>query len=155
MDRATAEHGLDHGVSARRVVDEEGRLVGLVTTEVVTTEADEDIRVAARSMIDRGVQCLSVVEDGRVVESVSRHDLRRLFGRSDSNVAAEIEAKLASPRYAPENHEVTFSVAEGVVILEGKVGFQGEVGVVEGLVWGVPGVVHVVNKVEFKFTEGR
>jgi CBS domain-containing protein len=126
-----------------------------MTTDVVTARPDEDIRTVARRMLERGVKRLPVVEGDRLVGIVSRHDLLRLFHRRDADIAAEIEAKLASPRYSPENHEVTFSVDDGVVTLEGKVAFEGEVPVVEGLAWGVPGVVHVINRVEFEFPERR
>jgi CBS domain-containing protein len=125
----------------------------VMTTDLVTARPDEDIRVAARRMLERGVKRLPVVEGERLVGIVSRHDLLRLFHRSDTAVAAEIEAKLASARYAPEDHEVTFSVEDGVVTLEGKVILEGELAVVEGLAWHVPGVVHVVNRLEFKFPD--
>jgi CBS domain-containing protein len=136
-----------------------GKAAGLtagdvMTTDVVTARPDEDIRAAARRMLERGVKRLPVVEDGRVVGIVSRHDLLRLFHRTDTDVAEEIEDKLASPLYSPEDHEVTFAVAEGVVTLAGRVWFSGEVAVVEGMAWQVPGVVHVVNNVTFQLADG-
>jgi CBS domain-containing protein len=127
----------------------------IMTTDLVTARPDEDVRTAARRMLERGVKRLPVVEGDRLVGIVSRHDLLRVFHRRDADIAAEIETKLASPRYAPENHEVSFTVEDGVVTLEGKVDFKGEVAVVEGLASGVPGVVHVVNRVGFEVAETR
>jgi len=136
-----------------------GKAAGLtagavMTTDLVTASPGEDIRAAARRMLDRGVKRLPVVEDGRLVGIVSRHDLLRLFHRRDADVAAEIETKLASPLHCPEKHQVTFSVVEGVVTLEGQVCFAGEVPVVEGMAWRVPGVVHVVNAITYERPDG-
>lgn len=133
-----------------------GKAAGLtagdvMTTDVVTARPDEDIRAAARRMLERGVKRLPVVEDGRLVGIVSRRDLLRLFHRPDADIAAEIADKLASARYAPDNHHVTFSVEDGVVTLEGRVVLQGDVPVVEGLAWAVPGVVHVESRMEFEY----
>lgn len=132
-----------------------GKAAGLtagqvMTTDVVTARPNEDIRVAARRMLDRQVKRLPVVEDDRLVGIVSRHDLLRLFHRSDADIAAEIETKLASPLYSPEDHTVSFSVEDGVVTLDGRVRFEGELPVVVGMAWGVPGVVHVVSRVTFE-----
>jgi hypothetical protein len=63
-------------------------------------------------------------------------------------------SELASPLYSPEDHEVTFTVVEGVVTLAGRVRFSGEVAVVTGMAWEVPGVVHVVNNVTFELADG-
>lgn len=120
--KETAQRLLDYGVTGLPVVDDKGRLVGLVTeadlmskeafgtrqhrplealldlltgearwvgkaagltagqvmtTDVVTARPNEDMRVAARRMLDRQVKRLPVVEDDRLVGIVSRHDLRR------------------------------------------------------------------------------
>jgi CBS domain-containing protein len=140
----------------RRWVDKAAGLTAgeVMTTDVVTAGPREDIAVAARRMLHWGVKRLPVVEDGRVVGIVSRPDLLRLFHRSDADLAAEIEAKLASPLYAPEDHEVTFSVEDGVVTLDGRVTFDGEVPVVVGLARAVPGVVKVIDRVGFQMADG-
>lgn len=121
----------------------------LMTPAVITASPREEIRAAAQRMLDRGVKRLPVVEGGQLVGIVSRRDLLRVFHRPDDDIAAELAEKLASVRYAPEDHEVTASVEDGVVTLDGWVRAEGDVPVVEGLAWRVPGVVHVVGRVVF------
>lgn len=127
----------------------------VMTTTVVTAEPGEEIGAAARRMLERGVKRLPVTEDGRLVGIVSRHDLLRLFHRNDGDIAAEVQAKLASPLHAPEDHQVKSSVDDGVVTLEGHVRSEGDVAVVRGLAERVPGVVQVVDRVEFDVPNGR
>lgn len=126
----------------------------VMTTDTITVRPDEDIRVAARRMLDRGVKRLVVLDEGELVGIVSRYDLLRVFHRADTDVADEIRTKLGSPRYCPEDHSVTFTVEEGVVTLSGGVRFAGEVAVVEGMAWDVPGVVQVVSDLSYDLPDG-
>ncbi|HEV8627022.1 MAG TPA: CBS domain-containing protein [Acidimicrobiia bacterium] len=142
---------VDHLTGAARWVDKAAGLTAgeVMTTDVVTAAPAEDIRVAARRMLERGVKRLPVVEDGRLVGIVSRYDLLRLFHRPDAAIAAEIDAKLADPLYAPEKHAVQASVEDGVVTLAGRVRLEGEEALVHGLAERVPGVVRVIDRVRF------
>jgi CBS domain-containing protein len=141
----------DHLTGAARWIDKAAGLTAgeVMTTDLVTAGPDEDIQSAARRMLERGVKRLPVVENGRLVGIVSRYDLLRLFHRRDDDIAAEIDAKLANPIYAPEDHRVTASVDDGVVTLEGRVRVEGEEAVVRALAERVPGVVHVIDRVAF------
>src|SRR5439155_11988549 len=109
---------------------------------------------AARRMLTRGVKRLPVVEGGRLVGVVSRPDLLRIFHRSDADIAAEIDAKLANPVWAPEDHKVTFRVFDGVVTPEGSVIFEGEVPVIVGLAQRVAGVVEVIDRLDWEYADG-
>jgi CBS domain-containing protein len=136
-----------------------GKAAGLTAREVMTervvvVEPGADVRTAARKMLDLGVKRLPVVEDGRVVGIVSRQDLLRIFHRPDADIAAELEVKMASPLYAPEDHTVIASVADGVVTLTGRVSFAGEVPVIEGLAADVLGVVHVDSRITYDRPDG-
>jgi CBS domain-containing protein len=83
-------------ISGMPVVDEDGRLVGVVTefdiiakegrtvgdimtSDVVTVGEETDAETVARILIDRRVRRVPVVRDGIVVGIVSRSDLVRLF----------------------------------------------------------------------------
>jgi CBS domain-containing protein len=142
---------VDHLTGTARWIDKAAGLTAgeVMTTDVVTAGPAEDIRVAARRMLERGVKRLPVVEDDRLVGIVSRYDLLRLFHRPDAAIAAEIDAKLADPLYAPEDHAVKAAVEDGVVTLEGRVRLEGEEAVVRGLAERVPGVVRVIDRVTF------
>lgn len=126
----------------------------IMTERVVVVEPGDDVRMAARRMLDMGVKRLPVVEHGRLVGIVSRQDLLRIFHRSDAGIAAELDAKLANPLYAPEDHAVTGFVTDGVVTLNGQVTFAGEVPVVEGLASHIAGVVHVDSQVTYDLADG-
>jgi CBS domain-containing protein len=122
----------------------------LMTTALLTATPDEDVRTAAKRMLDGHVKRLPVLDGGRLVGILSRRDLLRSFHRTDAEIEAEITARLGSVRYAPEEHGVTATVQDGVVTLDGWVETDGEVEVVEGLTRDVPGVVDVVNRVTFR-----
>jgi CBS domain-containing protein len=143
---------MDHLTGSSRWIEKAAGLTAgeVMTTDVVTAAPGEDIRVAARRMLDRGVKRLPVVEDGRLVGIVSRYDLLKIFHRSDADIAAEISAKLADPIHAPEDHKATASVEDGVVVLEGRVRFEGEMPVLRGLAERVPGVVAVIDRLTFE-----
>lgn len=94
---------LEHRVHAAPVVDEHGHLVGLLSSddcmktmlegtyyeevggtvgesmlrEVVSISPETDILKAADMLVNGGRRCLPVVENGRLVGQVSRHDLLR------------------------------------------------------------------------------
>lgn len=86
----------DRGISGMPVVDEAGRLVGVVTeydiisrggrtvadimtTDVVTVSEDSDVETVAGILTTRRVRRLPVVRDGKVIGIISRADLVRLF----------------------------------------------------------------------------
>jgi CBS domain-containing protein len=121
-----------------------------MSDRVVTVSPGLDVRAAARKMLDLGMKRFPVVDDdGRLVGIVARHDLLRVFNRSDADIAAEIDAKLADPMYAPEDHSVTAVVEDGVVTLLGSVRFSGELPGMVGLASNVPGVVQVDNRLAY------
>lgn len=119
----------------------------LMSSPAVTAEPDDDIREAARRMLHAGVKRLPVVNDGVLVGIVSRHDLLSIFHRDDSDIADEVDARLANPLYAPDDHKVTATVADGVVTLTGTIVFESERPVITGLAMHVPGVVRVIDEV--------
>jgi CBS domain-containing protein len=190
---------LRHDVSGLPVVDDDGRLLGIVTeADLVSKEAyggsrrrpvqvlvdvlggdarwthkamgltaeslmtprpfaigpGEDATFAARRMLEHRVKRLPVVDhDNRVVGMLSRHDLLRVFDRPDADITLDLRDRLASPRYAPEDHEITFTVDRGVVRLEGTVLYPSDRAVVEGLARSIPGVVAVESAVEAREPE--
>lgn len=86
----------EQNVSGLPVVDEEGRLAGVVTEfdviarsgehvedimtrSVVSVGEDTDTETIARMIIEQKIRRLPVVRDGRVVGIISRSDLIKLF----------------------------------------------------------------------------
>lgn len=115
----------------------------VMTRQVVTADPDDDVRAAARRMLEAGVKRLVVVREGRPVGIVSRRDLMRIFTRPDAEVAADVQAVLRDIRRVPEDIEVTAEVDAGLVRLHGSVQHPSDVRVVEHAVAGVPGVIGV------------
>jgi CBS-domain-containing membrane protein len=118
----------------------------LMTTELHTANPNEDLRVAARRLVEHRLKRLPVVDDGRLVGIVSRTDLLRVMHRRDEDLARDVAELLADPRRAPEAHAVEADVVDGVVRLRGTVRFPLDVPVLTGMVWTLPGVVDVRNE---------
>jgi CBS domain-containing protein len=145
IDHAVAEHR--HHWTARA----EGLTAGeIMTTEVVTCRPDEVIPAVSRRMLEKEVRTLPVVDGGRLVGVLSRHDLVRLFDRPDSEIRRRIDRLLSSPLWVPEDHAVATEVRDGVVILTGTVHYRSDAHVVSDMVRHVPGVLEVVNRVQWQ-----
>lgn len=151
----------DRGFSALPVVDDEGRLVGIVSgadlllagmsPETANSPVSRVMRGSVISapmtaspaeltatMLSQRLRCLPIVADGQVlVGVVSRSDLLRILTPADAVLAARVDAALraysGSPRW-------TVSVQDGEVSVSGPFSDQAERKVVEALVRTVPGV---------------
>jgi CBS domain-containing protein len=124
----------------------EGLTVGdIMSQPVVTASPDDDLRAVARLMLRRKVKRVPVVEHGRVVGLVSRADLLRVFDRTDADVSAAVTAALADPLVAPEDHDITVEVHDGVVSLTGTVRHPTDAALAVSVARRVSGVVDVQN----------
>jgi CBS-domain-containing membrane protein len=179
---------LQHGISGLPVVDDDARLVGIVTEadlvskeayggrrrrplellarghtrwatkgrgrtardvmtkKVETARPDEDLRSAARRLVEHQIKRLPVVDEGTLVGIVSRTDVLRQLHRSDDDLARDIAGMLADPMRAPEAHTVEVSVTDGVVTLRGTLRFPMDLPWLSAMVWQIPGVVDVCNE---------
>jgi CBS domain-containing protein len=145
IDHAVAEHR--HHWTARA----EGLTAGeIMTTDVVTCRPDEVIGVVSRRMLEKEVRTLPVVDDGRLVGVLSRHDLLRLFDRPDPEIRQRIQRILSSPLWAPEGHAVNAEVRDGVVILTGTVRYRSDAHAVSEVVRHLPGVLEVVDRIDWE-----
>ncbi len=86
----------ENSISGMPVVDDEGRLVGVVsefdiiskqgervsdimTTDVISVGEDTDAETIARMLTEQRIRRIPVVSEGRVIGIISRSDLVRLF----------------------------------------------------------------------------
>ncbi|WP_112273991.1 CBS domain-containing protein [Lentzea terrae] len=151
----------DHGFSALPVVDDDGKLVGIVsgadlllagmTPETSTEPVARLMRKAVISapttatpaeltaiMLSQRLRCLPIVADGQVlVGVVSRSDLLRILTPADAVLAARVDAALRAYSGGPR---WTVSVREGEVSVAGPFADVAERKVVEALIHTVPGV---------------
>ncbi|MFI6317606.1 CBS domain-containing protein [Nonomuraea sp. NPDC050556] len=114
----------------------------LMTRPAVTVDAGEPVVRAARIMDERDVKRLIVVDgNGRLEGVVSRHDLLKVFVRSDAEI-------LESAMWV-ENPRVHVRVDDGIVTLTGRMDRRSEAEIAARLIQRVNGVVDVVNKLDW------
>lgn len=121
----------------------------LMTSPAVCVSPGDTVHTAARAMLDRGIKRLPVVEDGLLAGIVSRHDVLRVFARTDADLAQGLVAFLRRCLYTTPEHDVRVSVTEGMVTLEGRVLFASDVRIVADLVWSFDGVIGVNNRLSY------
>ena len=125
-----------------------------MTSPAIVIGPERPVSVAAKLMLEHGVNRLPVVTDGRLVGIVTRADLVRAFGRSDSELEQEIRAEvLERALWIPEG-TVRVSVTDGAVSLSGVVDTEVDADVLVRLVRRVPGVVSVASTVGSRLREG-
>jgi CBS domain-containing protein len=149
------------------VVDAGGRLVGIVSEadllpletgsgqvpggmaphlarevmrqSVYTLAEDTEATAAARMMLRHRLKSVPVVAGDRVVGMVTRRDLLRLIARSDQDIRADLERRIAEEVQALQR--VAIEVEDGVVTVEAPGDPCRQL--VEGLARTIPGVVEV------------
>jgi len=114
-----------------------------MTSPAVTIAPNRQVHEAARTMIDRGVNRLPVVENGVLVGIVTRADIVRAFTRADVELAEEIRDDLLRRTFWAEPGSVTVAVSKGRVTLVGEVETEADTEMLPLFVSRVPGVVSV------------
>jgi CBS domain-containing protein len=156
-------------ISGVPVLNEEGRVVGVVseadvlreadldprhapgmtarelmTAPAVTVRADSPTPLAARLMTHHGLKRLPVVdEERRLVGVVSRSDLLKVHLRADEDIAAQVRFELVALLHPGPAGQVEVRAQEGRVTFTGTLPDLADLPVLERLVRAVPGVVDV------------
>lgn len=125
----------------------------LMSRKVVTVGIDETVAAAARKLAVSGVRRLFVTDGtGRLVGVLSRRDVLALYLRSDEQLADEIRGNvLEGAMWIQEGVEV--GVQEGVVTLTGTLPRRSEADIVARLTQAQPGVVGVVDHLNYEFDD--
>lgn len=122
----------------------EARTVGdAMTAPAITIDASRSVHQAASTMIERRVNRLPVVEDGRLVGIVTRADLVRAFVRSDEQLAETIRSEVLLKALWIDPAQFPIDVTDGVVTLQGRVDRRSTADMVTRMVEMVPGVIAV------------
>ncbi|HSI98218.1 MAG TPA: CBS domain-containing protein [Gaiellaceae bacterium] len=120
----------------------EARTVGeAMSAPAITAEARWPVAEAAESMLEHGVNRLPVLEAGRLVGIITRHDLVRAFARSDSEIEKDIREEALRGLALTEDLELR--VRDGEVTIRGEVDSKYDAESLPDLVRRVPGVVGV------------
>ncbi|WP_405776682.1 CBS domain-containing protein [Streptomyces sp. NBC_01538] len=128
----------------------------LARTEGATVHADDTIVQAARTMAQRHVERLPVLdEEDRLVGIVTRRDLLQVFLRPDQEIRTEViqEVLLHALWLPPGSVEV--SVTEGVVTLTGHMERKSETEIAVAMTRRIDGVVDVVGHLTYRLDDAR
>ena len=114
-----------------------------MSAPAVTISPSRPVHEAARLMVGESVNRLPVVDQGRLVGILTRADVVRAFSRSDADIAEEIRSDILRRTFWLEPGQVSITVVDGTVTLEGEVETAADEEVLPALVARVPGVVAV------------
>ncbi|MGW2891557.1 CBS domain-containing protein [Streptomyces griseoruber] len=128
----------------------------LMTAPPVTVHADDTIVQAARTMAQKHVERLPVLdEEDRLVGIVTRRDLLQVFLRPDTEIRDEvIEEVLVRALWLPP-HGVEVSVTEGVVTLTGHMERKSETEIAVSMTRRIDGVVDVVAHLTYRLDDAH
>jgi CBS domain-containing protein len=125
----------------------EARTAGeAMTSPALTIEPGRPASEAAKLMVEKEINRLPVVSDGRLVGIVTRADLVRAFNRPDEEIEREIRDDVLLRTLWIDPSRVSISVSNGEVSLSGKVETRTQAELVEAYVRRVPGVVDVQSE---------
>ena len=116
-----------------------------MTAPPVTVEPERPLREAAALMVDRSVNRLPVIEDGRLVGILTRADLVRAYLRRDDEILRVVRDDLISGTMWLHADQLRVDVREGVVRIAGTVDRRSTAVILEKLIHLVDGVAGVVS----------
>ena len=171
-----------HRVSGLPVVDDSGKLAGIITeadflrlevargeaedprpieivgevmsSGVVTVGPEEGIAEAAKIMVVQDVKRLPVVDDEeRLLGIISRLDIVAVFTRPDEIIEDEIREDLVRRVLFVDPDAIEVSVKSGVVTVRGEIGTRNESRLLEELARRLDGVMRVDNELTWRLDD--
>ncbi|WP_181809349.1 CBS domain-containing protein [Streptomyces shenzhenensis] len=141
----------------RQAAKAQARTAGdLMSDPPVTVHAENTIVEAARTMAERHVERLPVLdEEDRLVGIVTRRDLLQVFLRPDDDIRDEVtEEVLVRALWLPPR-TVDVSVNQGIVTLTGHMERKTETEIAVSMTRQIDGVVDVVDKLTYRLDDAR
>ena len=121
----------------------------LMSAPAITVTPEDDVSEAARLLENHHIKRMPVVDSiGRLVGIVSRHDVLRLFLRSDRELQDDVHTVLVDELLIdPEGWNAV--VEQGTVYLSGQMDRRSTVHIAESTVRRIDGVVAVENALTY------
>jgi CBS domain-containing protein len=116
----------------------------VMTYDVVALPTEADLSAVAEAMLTHHVHSVPIVDGSEVVGIVCRHDLLRLYVRTDDRVQWDVQRRL--DQYAGDERRWTVTVHNGDVAIAGEFVDNVQHKVVEVLARTVPGVDRVHSR---------
>lgn len=136
------------------LVESYERVGDVMTSDVVTINAETDLTEAARVMCAEDLKRLPVIgSDGRLIGIISRADIVALFTRPDDVIEDEIREDLIRRVLFVDPDAVDVRVHEGVVTFVGEIGTRTEARLIEELARRLDGVVRVDNQLDWRLDD--
>jgi len=141
----------------RRAARAKGRTAGqLMSWPPVTVHAEDTIAEAARTMAERCVERLPVLDvEDRLVGIVTRGDLLRVFLRPDADIRAEVIDEVLVRGLLLPPYSVDVLVADGVVTLAGQLELRSDIETAVSMTRRVDGVVDVLDRLTHRLDDTR
>jgi CBS domain-containing protein len=124
-----------------------------MTSPAVTIRAERPVAEAARTMVERKVNRLPVVDGSELVGIVTRADLVRAFVRPDDELEREIREDVAGRSLWIDASGLDVTVTDGAVTLAGEVERPADAELLERMTAAVPGVLSVRSELTARLGE--
>ena len=132
------------------------KVAEVMTEKVITITPDASLGEAARTMANKSVNRLPVVDgEGRLVGIISRADVVNAFTKPDDVIQDEVTQDVIRRIMFMDPGTVEVAVHDGVVTLAGEVENRTEAELLEELVRRIAGVVKVHSELTFEVDERR
>lgn len=160
VSQPTSRRPLEWIFGERRDPEEARRRAATTAAEamsspVVTIDVDRPLRGAAALMVERDVNRLPVLADGKLVGIVSRADLVRAYLRQDDEILAAVRDDVLRRTMWLDPSDFDVSVRDGAVRVTGQVDRRSTARIVERLIGLVDGVVHVESGIGWEFDDSH
>ncbi|MDX3189714.1 CBS domain-containing protein [Streptomyces sp. MN03-5084-2B] len=123
----------------------------LMTSPVVTVDADDSLAVAAAKFARTGVRRLFVLRNGKPAGVLSRRDLVRVFTRGDADLEREVCDRIRQLGWGPDR--VRVEVRAGIVTVVGRVERRSDIDPVTRSLSELSGVVEVRNRLDYVWND--
>lgn len=124
-----------------------------MTAPAVTTEPEASLREVATLMLDRRINRLPVVKDGRLVGIVSRADLVRAYLRADDESLRLAREHVLRDLMWLDPDEFKIEVSDGVLRISGVVDRRSDATIITKLLGLVEGVERVVAELRWELDD--